>query len=158
MAKALHITNVQAGWLISAFTLPEIFITPIAGFATDRWGRKKALVPSLFVFALAGVALFFLHDFKTIILLRLVQGIGAASLGSLNITLIGDFYKGTAKPEAMGYNASVLSLSTALYPLIGGTLAGFGWYFPFLLPLPAPVTLFLLIVALKSFKLKLIQT
>lgn len=91
MAKALHITKVQAGWLISAFALSGIFITPIAGFAADRWGRKKVLVPSLFVFALAGVVLFFLHDFKTMILLRLVQGIGAASLGSLNITLIGDF-------------------------------------------------------------------
>ena len=37
----------------------------------------------------------------------------------------------------MGYNASVLSIGTALYPAIGGALAVFGWYFPFLLPFSA---------------------
>jgi len=62
---------------------------------------------------------------------------GAASLGSLSTTLVGDFYKGKDRPKAMGYNASILSLSTAFYPLIGGVMAGFAWYYPFLLPLLA---------------------
>lgn len=45
----------------------------------------------------------------------------------------------------MGYNASVLSLSTASYPLIGGALAGFAWYYPFVLPLLAiPVGFFVI--------------
>ena len=45
----------------------------------------------------------------------------------------------------MGYNASVLSLSTASYPLIGGALAGIAWYYPFILPLLAiPVGLFVI--------------
>lgn len=44
----------------------------------------------------------------------------------------------------MGYNASVLSIGTAAYPAIGGALATFGWYFPFLLPLLAiPVGLYI---------------
>lgn len=75
----------------------------------------------------------------------MAQGIGAAPLGSINTTLVGDFYKGKQRPQAMGYNASVLSLSTASYPLIGGALAGLAWFYPFVMPLLAiPVGLFVI--------------
>jgi MFS family permease len=145
IAQSLQLTKGEIGLLISAFTFPGIFLTPVAGIMADRWGRKLVLVPALFIFSLAGFAIFFVHTFHYIILLRIVQGIGAAPLGSLNATLIADFFRGKERPQAMGYNASVLSLSTASYPLIGGALAGIAWYYPFLMPLLAvPVGLFVI--------------
>lgn len=145
ISETLNLTKTQIGLLISAFTFPGIFLTPIAGIIADRMGRKTVLVPSLFIFAIAGFSIFFVHKFQYIILLRILQGIGAASLGSLNTTLVGDFYKAKKLPQVMGYNASVLSLSTAFYPLIGGVLAGVTWYYPFALPLMAiPVGLFVI--------------
>ncbi|MEZ5069919.1 MAG: MFS transporter [Bacteroidales bacterium] len=145
ITATLGLTKAQAALLISAFTFPGIFLTPLAGIAADRWGRKTVLVPALFLFALAGSSIFFVHDFRHIVLLRVIQGVGAAPLGSLNTTLVGDFFRGKQRPAAMGYNASVLSLSTATYPLLGGLLAGIGWFYPFLMPLLAiPVALFVL--------------
>ena len=145
MAKALILSEAQIGWLISAFTIPGVILTPISGVLADQWGRKTILVPSLFIFGLAGFSLFFVHQFHYMLVLRVIQGIGAASLGSLNATLIGDFFKGKKLPQALGYNASVLSLSTASYPMIGGFLAGLTWYFPFAMPLLAiPIGLFIL--------------
>ncbi len=135
MADALKLTKVQVGLLISAFTFPGVILTPFLGILADRIGRKKVLVPSLFLFALAGSAIFLFHNFHVIIVLRVFQGIGAASLGSLNTTLIGDFFKGKQRPAAMGLNAGMLSISTGLYPLIGGALASIAWFYPFLLPL-----------------------
>jgi len=45
----------------------------------------------------------------------------------------------------MGYNAGVLSLATASYPLLGGLLAGIAWFYPFAMPLLAlPVGLFII--------------
>lgn len=137
IAKTLDLTEAQVGWLISFFTFPGIFLAPVAGILADRFGRKTVLVPSLFLFAIAGYACFFTHDFKLLLLFRLLQGVGAAPLGSLNVTLIGDFFKGKDRPAAMGYNASALSLFTATYPLVGGMLAGIAWYYPFLLPILA---------------------
>ena len=145
MVQALNITKTQVGLLISAFTFPGIILTPVAGIIADRWGRKMVLIPSLFIFAIAGFSIFYIHNFHYIIILRVIQGVGAAPLGSLNTTLVGDFFKGKQRPEAMGYNASVLSLSTASYPLIGGALAGLTWYYPFVMPLLAiPVGLFVI--------------
>lgn len=145
ISQSLDLTKSQVALLISAFTFPGIFLTPVGGVLADRIGRKAVLVPSLFIFALAGFSIFFVRNFHLIILLRVVQGIGAASLGSINVTLVGDFFRGNDRPAAMGYNASVLSFSTASYPLIGGTLAGIAWYYPFVLPILAiPVGLFVI--------------
>jgi MFS transporter, ACDE family, multidrug resistance protein len=137
ISQALDLNKSEVALLISAFTFPGIFLTPVAGLFADRVGRKAVLIPSLFIFALAGFSIFFVKNFHLIIILRVIQGIGAAPLGSINTTLVGDFFKGKDRPAAMGYNASVLSLSTASYPLIGGLLAGIAWYYPFIMPLLA---------------------
>ena len=145
ISQALDLNKSEIALLISAFTFPGIFLTPVAGGFADRLGRKTVLIPSLFIFGLAGFSIFFVKNFHLIIILRVIQGIGAAPLGSINITLVGDFFRGKDRPSAMGYNASVLSLSTASYPLIGGALAGIAWYYPFILPLLAfPVGLFVI--------------
>jgi len=114
--------------------LPGIFLTPVLGVLADRYGRKRILVPSLMLFGVAGSSIFFIHNFELIVVLRFIQGCGAAALGSINVTLIGDIFKGNDRPAAMGYNSAVLSVGTATYPIIGGVLATFGWYYPFLLP------------------------
>jgi MFS transporter, ACDE family, multidrug resistance protein len=127
----------QVGWLITAFTLPGIFLTPVLGILADLLGRKTVLVPSLFLFALAGFMCSQASSFSDLLMLRFIQGIGGASLGSLNVTLIGDIFTGSDRTTAMGYNASVLSIGTAAYPAIGGSLAMIGWNFPFYFPLMA---------------------
>ncbi len=136
----------QVGWLIAAFTLPGILLTPVTGILADRYGRRSVLVPSLILFGIAGFACFFAVSFRVLILLRFIQGMGASALGTLNITLIGDYYQDQNRQSAMGYNASILSLGTAVYPLLGGLLATAGWNYPFLLPLLAiPAGLWLLV-------------
>jgi predicted MFS family arabinose efflux permease len=138
------------GNLITAFTLPGVLLTPILGILADRWSRKRILVPSLMVFGLAGSGCFLARDFELLLALRFVQGIGAASLSVLYITLIGDLYHGEARTTAMGYNASVLSVGTATYPVIGGALATLGWTYPFALPILAVPIGFLVLFALEN--------
>ncbi len=130
------------GLLITAFTLPGVILTPFTGILADRWGRKKIIIPSLILFGIAGVACAFTRDFTYLVGFRFVQGVGAASLGALNVTLIGDIYSAQERGTAMGYNASVLSIGTASYPAIGGALATLSWFYPFFLPIFAiPVAL-----------------
>ncbi|MFC1692403.1 MFS transporter [Candidatus Latescibacterota bacterium] len=127
----------EVGLLISFFTLPGIVFSPVAGILADRLGRKKILVPSLLLFGIAGGACAFARDFRLMLALRFLQGLGATSLGTLNITILGDLFEGRKRTTAIGYNMSVLSIGTACYPAVGGTLAMFGWWYPFLLPLIA---------------------
>ncbi len=148
--KHFNISPTQVTLLITVFTLPGIFLAPVVGVLADRIGRKIILIPSLFLFGITGAACFFTQNWEIILLLRFFQGIGAASLGSLNVTLIGDLFSGEKRGEVMGYNASVLSIGTAMYPAIGGALAMAGWQFPFLLPLIAIPVGILALVWLKN--------
>jgi len=135
IADTFGISSQKVGYLISVFTFPGIFLTPFLGVLADRYGRKTILVPALMLFGAAGFACFFARDFQFLLWMRFLQGVGAASIGSLNVTLIGDLYTGHRRGTAMGYNGSVLSMGTAAYPAVGGALAAVAWYYPFLLPL-----------------------
>ena len=148
--KAFEISSADIAWLITVFTLPGIVLTPVTGILSDRYGRKKILGPSLILFGIAGVSCAFADTYRTLIILRFFQGVGAASLGAINVTIIGDLFSGKRRAEAMGYNASVLSVGTAAYPALGGALAMMGWYFPFLFPVLAIPVGFIVLFKLKN--------
>lgn len=137
IARSLDVSTAQIGLLITFFTLPGIIFTPIFGILADRYNRKVILIPSLFLFGIAGTACAFADSFEQLLLFRVFQGIGSAALGVLNLTLIGDLYSGHQRATVMGYNGSVLSIGTAIYPAIGGALAILGWHYPFFLSLLA---------------------
>lgn len=146
IAETLDLSPRAVGLLVAVFTLPGVGLTPILGVLGDRFGRKRILVPSLVLFAVAGTACSLARQFPLLLLLRFLQGAGAAALGIINVTLVGDLYEGVRRTAAMGYNASVLSMGTAVYPLLGGALALLGWHYPFVLPILAlPVALVVLV-------------
>ncbi|MFQ5689831.1 MAG: MFS transporter [Gemmatimonadota bacterium] len=150
IAREFHVSARSVGLLISVFTVPGVVLTPLLGILADRWGRKRVLVPSLVLFGLSGAACAAARDFQLLLALRFLQGIGAASLGSLNVTLIGDLFEGPRRTAAMGYNSSVLSVGTATYPALGGLLASVAWYAPFFLPLAALPVALLVILRLEN--------
>ncbi len=143
--RYFNISPQQIGYLITIFTFPGIILAPVMGILADRYGRKMILLPSIFLFGLGGILCSIADTYHALLFFRFVQGLGAASLGMINITLIGDLYTANKRATAMGYNASILSVGTASYPAIGGALATFSWFYPFYLPLLAiPVGLFVL--------------
>ncbi len=150
VVRRLGISGAEVGLLITFFTLPGVVLAPVLGVLADYFGRKRILVPSLFLFAIAGTACFFARSFSTLLVLRVFQGIGGASLGSINITIIGDLYSGRQRAEAMGLNASILSIGTASYPAIGGALAILGWNYPFALPIVALPVGIIVLVSLRN--------
>ena len=150
IVKELNISAKDVGLLIAVFSFPGILVTPLLGVIADRWGRKRIIIPSLMLFGIAGGLCFFVRDFKLLLILRLIQGIGAAPLGSLTVTIIGDLYSRKELVAAMGYNSSVRSIGSASYPAIGGALAMMGWYYPFILPVIAVPIGFLVLFNLKT--------
>jgi MFS family permease len=139
------VSSGQVGLLITVFTLPGIVLTPVLGVLSDRHGRKRILTPALILFGVAGGLCVFARSFELLLVLRFFQGMGAAALGTINVTVIGDIYSGHERSDALGYNSSVLSIGTATYPAIGGLLATLGWFYPFALAWTAiPVGLLVL--------------
>lgn len=135
IVEELQIKPTDVGLLIVAFTIPTVLLTPLFGILGDRFGRKRVLLPCLFLFSLAGGACALTKDFTVLLALRALQGAGAAGLAGLSLTIVSDLFSGQRRAEAMGLRASVLSTGTTFYPLLGGALATFSWQYPFLMAL-----------------------
>lgn len=133
MAQFFNIPYSSVALMITVFTMPGIILTPILGVAADRIGRKIIIIPSLLIFGITGIIMFFITSFNLLLILRFIQGIGVSALGAINATIIGDMFTGKDRTIAFGYNASVLNIGTAAYPAIGGFLCIIGWNYPFLL-------------------------
>lgn len=138
-----QLSDVEAGYVITLYTLPAIFLAPLAGLLTDRLGRRPVLIPSLVLFGGAGAGIALTDSFTLLLILRLVQGVGSTSLALISRTLVGDVYEGRTQHAVMGLNDAALALGAALYPILGGVLAEVYWAYPFYLYLfPCLVALY----------------
>ncbi|KST66127.1 MFS transporter [Mastigocoleus testarum] len=147
LAEKFNISS--AALVMTVFMIPVGIATPILGVLADRIGIKKVLVPSLILFAVAGGFASFSEDFNTLLGWRFLQGLGAAPLDSLALTMIGNIYTGRTIATVMAINASVIGISSAIYPLIGGALGELDWRYPFLLAVFAFPLVMLVLMVLK---------
>ncbi len=150
ISEHFNIPLKQIGILMGVFTLPGIILNPIFGYLADRYSRQAILIPSMILFAIAGFLCIYAQSFEQLVILRLIQGIGTASLGALNISLIGDVFPQEERSKFTGYNSVILSLGTAFFPLIGGKLTTFAWYATFYLSLFAFIVAILYIIAFRN--------
>ncbi|WP_226777258.1 MFS transporter [Haloterrigena alkaliphila] len=131
LRSVFEISDAQIGFVITAYTLPGVFLTPFIGLLSDRLGRRTVVLPLLVLFGLAGGGIALGPSFRGVLALRFIQGIGGSGLMVLAITLIGDFYGGKRRHKIMGVNGSAIGIGAATYPLLGGALAAIRWNIPF---------------------------
>lgn len=142
MVRALGVSEQSIGLLITVCTLPNFIFTPLAGMMADRLGRKRVIVSSLFLFGIFGGVCFLAPDFKTLLILRALQGVGGAPLMSVPATIIGDVFSGQKRTEAMGLLTTAMYVGYIIYPLMGGALANLAWeyaFLPFLTAIPVGI-------------------
>lgn len=148
--QTFNIPPARVGLLISLYTLPTLLFSPGLGILADRLGRKQVAIPSLILAGIAGTACAFTDNFNQLLGWRFLQGMGVASLRVLPVAIIGDLYTGVKRTTAIGYQISVSSIATTLYPILGGALAVMSWSYPFLLNLSAFPVALLVWLALKN--------
>lgn len=133
LMRGLDLTEPQTGLVMTVYTLPVIVAVPIVGWVADRVGRRPPLIAGLFTFGLAGTLIFFTTDFRTILGLRLIQGIGYSGVSPITITLLGDLFDSDAEAGAQGLRVVSVNFGGFVFPIVTGALAGIAWNVPFLL-------------------------
>jgi len=133
LATPYGVSVARVGLLMAAFTAPSIVAIPLVGALSDRVGRKPVLAAGLALFAVAGGAAAFTPDFRVVVGLRLVQGIGYCGIGPVLIASVGDLYAGEREATAQGLRFATVGLSLALFPVVAGVLVARGFQLPFLL-------------------------
>lgn len=91
-AQAIGVGAFVIGLLIAVYDFAELFAKPLAGFIADRSGMKLTLLAGLAIF-IVGSLLFLVISPKLLLLVRFVQGVGAAALSTVSITLVAKYLR-----------------------------------------------------------------
>jgi DHA2 family multidrug resistance protein len=130
-----NLNSVQ--WVLTGYILIQGVATPLTGFFSDRLGTKRFYLVALVIFtagsALCGLA----WSLPTLILFRLLQGLGGAFLAPLAITMIYSEFPPNERGTAIGTLGIPVLLAPALGPTIGGYIVTFGnWPLIFYINVP----------------------
>ncbi|WP_394827154.1 MFS transporter [Pendulispora albinea] len=118
--------------LVTAYALPCAIFAPLFGTLSDHWGRRRVLLPSLFIFALGTYGGALASSFTFALICRFIAGVAAAAMGPNAFALVGDFIPLERRPAAMGHVMLGLTIGLIVSPAIGGWVTQeLGWRWAF---------------------------
>lgn len=132
------ITSFQSSMIITSYSVAAIFLIPVAGYLSDRFGRKVVILPSLILALIggliAGFASWKMDDPYTMIIIgRIIQGIGAAGAMPIVLPLVGDLYQDDDEKisSTLGIIETSNTFGKVLSPILGSVFAAILWFLPF---------------------------
>ena len=129
-------------WTVNAYTLSFAVFLLTGAALGDRLGRRPVFVAGLGVFTLASAAAALAPSTDALIAARALQGLGAAIITPLSLTLLSDAFSADKRGLALGIWSGVSGLGVALGPVVGGAVVeGFSWQWIFWLNVPVGLAL-----------------
>jgi MFS family permease len=124
-------------WVFAAFLLSQTATTVVFGKLSDLVGRKTVMLVGIAAFLFGSILCGFAWSMPSLIVFRLVQGIGAGAVQPTAMTIVGDLYSPHERGKIQGWLASVWAVSAILGPLAGGLIIQyFSWAWIFWMNLP----------------------
>ena len=120
-----------------ALTVPALCValfSPFAGWLSDKVGRKTPLIIALLLYAVVGVAPYFMTDFYQILASRVALGVCEAMIMTIATAMLGDYFVGARRQRWISAQVGVVSVSAIALIAAGGFLGeALGSRGPFLL-------------------------
>lgn len=128
MVKDFNTTFTDLQWVLNAYTLVYAVTLMIMSKLGDMYGRKKIFLGSLILFVIASAANGLAPSLLILDIGRGVQAVGGAGMMSLSMALVASNFSGKDRGLALGILGSIIGVSSASGPLIGGYLVEhFSW-------------------------------
>lgn len=144
-AKEVGIGLAMIGLLIAAYDFAEIISKPIFGALADRQGMKRTMIAGIVVFILASL-LYLVVPPKLLLLVRFLQGVGAAALSAVSLALVAEYFT-VNRGRAYGIYNAIKGAGYVISPVVGGYLV-FKSNFSSIFIASAIIGIFALILAL----------
>ncbi|MGO8917087.1 MAG: MFS transporter [Stellaceae bacterium] len=137
IARELQASPAGSIWVVNAYQLAvTILLLPLASLG-EIWGFRRIYVAGLAIFTVASLCCALSDSLLTLTLARILQGIGAAGIMSVNGALVRFIYPRRMLGRGIGINAVVVAVSAAIGPTVAAAIlavASWEWLFAINVP------------------------
>lgn len=123
IAAEFELTDVGSGLLGSMFIIVYTLASPLAGYLGDRVVRKRIVAAGVLVWSLATIGSGFVDDYKGLLFMRALVGIGEAGYATVAPSIIGDLFDKRRRGRMLAYFYVAIPVGAALGYILGGVVA-----------------------------------
>ena len=129
-------------WTVNAYTLAYAVFLLTGAALGDRFGRRRVFTLGLALFTAASAGAALAPSTGALVGARALQGVGAAIITPLTLTMLSDAVAAERRGLAIGLWSGVSGLGVALGPVVGGAIAGgISWHWIFWVNVPIGIVL-----------------
>ena len=140
--KDLHASLSSLEWTVNAYTLTFAVLLLTGAALGDRFGRRRMFVAGLLLFTAASATAAVARSTELLVAARAVQGMGAAAVTPLTLTLLAEAFPAARRGMALGVWSGVSGSAVALGPLVGGAVVqSISWHWIFWINVPIGLVL-----------------
>ncbi|KTD39968.1 MFS transporter [Legionella parisiensis] len=133
----LQANLVSMQWVMNIYFLALCVLATVMGGIGDLYGRRRCLYLGGGIFVIASIIAGISSDIHWLILGRLLQGVGAAIIFPLGLSLLPQFFPEEERGKAVAWFGSIGGIALALGPLLGGLIVTYlGWRWIFFINIP----------------------
>ncbi|MBS7287923.1 MAG: MFS transporter [Candidatus Freyarchaeota archaeon] len=120
IARELAQPRTMMGLVVFSRTVFYTVAAPIWGYLADKYSRKKILLAGCIIWGIFTILLAFAQDYNQLLILRILTGIGLASILAPSFGIINDYYTREERGKALGIFALIGILGIAvMIPILG---------------------------------------
>ncbi|HTX46120.1 MAG TPA: DHA2 family efflux MFS transporter permease subunit, partial [Solirubrobacteraceae bacterium] len=138
IGRELHFSQTNLQWVVTAYALPYGGFLLLGGRAADLLGRRRMLIVGLSLFSAASLACALASTDTFLIVMRAVQGLGAAIMMPAALSIVMNmFQEGAERNKALGIWGGLAAAGATVGLITGGLLTRYaGWQYIFYLNVP----------------------
>ncbi|MGB7162991.1 MAG: MFS transporter, partial [Mycobacterium sp.] len=133
----LSLSDAGRSWVITAYVLTFGGLMLLGGRLGDTIGRKRTFIVGVTLFTIASALCGIAWDEVTLVIARLLQGVGAAIAAPTGLALVATtFAKGPARNAATAVFGAMTGIGSVMGLVVGGALTEVSWRLAFLVNVP----------------------
>lgn len=131
LMNEMNLSGATMGYLMSAFSITQLIVSPVAGRWIDRYGRKKMIISGMIIFGLSELLFAVGTHVSVLYVSRCIGGVSAAFIMPAVTAYVADITTLEQRSKAMGLVSAVINTGFILGPGLGGFLAEIDTRMPF---------------------------